>query len=230
MNFISKDFSWTDWFQRRGLQVLDYQIDILENKLPNSLAENKKPTVLAACPSAGKTLISIAFLEAYLKANPGHRVLVLTHGTTVLRSQYHGVLKENKPDFSFTDVTSGKEIKTTDAQVVITLPQTLHRVRNLPHFDLLVVDEAHQFYFAPMVKSIIKRARPLHQLLLTGTPSPFIYRNYPIIPITVSSLLEYEMVEDLFVELASSTYNFKNEDYNQHFDLKDEVEFRVADT
>ncbi len=218
------------WFESRGLRTLDYQLDILENKLPQSLVENDKPTVLAACPSAGKTLMSIAFLEGYLKANPKYRVLVLTHGTTVLRSQYHEELRNSKPDFSFCNVEIGKDIKVTDAQVVVTLPQTLHRVRNLPKFELLVVDEAHQFYFADMVKSIIKRVEPKKQILLTGTPSPYIYRDYPIIPVTVNTLLKYSMIEDLLVELASSTYDFKNKDYTEFFELKDKVEFRENDT
>ena len=222
---------YKNWFESRGLRTLDYQLDILENKLPQSLAENQKPTVLAACPSAGKTLMSIAFLDGYLKDNPGHRVLVLTHGTTVLRDQYHQVLEESQPGFTFEEVTAGQDVRKSTAQVVVCLPHAFDGKRKCPHFDLLIVDEAHQLYFAEKrVKSVIKRVRPRKQLLLTGTPSSFIWRKYPIIPVAVNKLLEEDMVEDLLVELASSTYNFTNEDYNANNDLKEDAQILAADT
>ena len=222
---------YKNWFESRGLRTLDYQLDILENKLPQSLAENQKPTVLAACPSAGKTLMSIAFLDSYLQDNPDHRVLVLTHGTTILRSQYLQVLKESKPGFTFEEVTSGQDVRKTTAQVVVCLPHAFDNKRKCPHFNLLIVDEAHQLYFAEKrVKSVIKRVRPQKQILLTGTPSPFIRRKYPVIPVTVNHLLEVGMVEDVLVELASSTYNFTEEDYNEFYELKERTHIQEVDT
>ncbi|KKK59023.1 hypothetical protein LCGC14_3038540, partial [marine sediment metagenome] len=222
---------YKNWFESRGLRTLDYQLDILENKLPQSLAENQKPTVLAACPSAGKTLMSIAFLESYLEDNPEHRVLVLTHGTTVLRDQYHRVLEESQPGFTFEEVIAGQDVRKSPAQVVVCLPHAFDGKRKCPRFDLLIVDEAHQLYFAEKrVKSVIRRVRPDKQILLTGTPSPFIRRNYPVIPVTVNKLLEEKMVEDLLVEVASSTYNFTNEDYNENYELKDEAQIRAVNT
>ena len=220
------------WFESRGLRTLDYQLDILENKLPQSLAENQKPTVLAACPSAGKTLMSIAFIEAYLKDNPKHRVLVLTHGTTILRSQYYDVLIKTGPGFSFSNIEVGKDIKIADGQVIVTLPQTIRGVGGLSKFDLVIIDEAHHFYFAKdgMVQSIIEQVRPQHQLLLTGTPSPFILRGYPTISVAANRLLDYGMIEDPLIEIASSTYDLRNRDYNASYDLKGSVEFREADT
>lgn len=82
----------TNWFTSRGLKVLAYQTTTIA-KVKDSL--DKEPiTVLAACPSAGKTVISIYSIEEYLHDNPNHKVLVLAHGTTVLRTQYHDVLEE----------------------------------------------------------------------------------------------------------------------------------------
>ncbi|KKL75136.1 hypothetical protein LCGC14_2057910, partial [marine sediment metagenome] len=98
-------------------------------------------------------------------------------------------------------------------------------------FNLLIVDEAHQLYFAEKrVKSVIKRVRPQKQILLTGTPSPFIRRKYPVIPVTVNHLLEVGMVEDVLVELASSTYNFTEEDYNEFYELKERTHIQEVDT
>jgi len=40
-------------------------------------------------------------------------------------------------------------------------------------FDVLIVDEAHHYYFAEMIQSIIRHFNFKKQLLLTGTPAPF---------------------------------------------------------
>ena len=39
---------------------------------------------------------------------------------------------------------------------------------------LLIVDEAHHYYHSDMIQKIIKHYKPEYQLLLTGTPSPFV--------------------------------------------------------
>ena len=217
------------WFSSRGLRMLEYQKDIIENKIPNSFSTNTLPTVLAACPSAGKTIMSIAFIDKFIKENPASRVLVLTHGTTVLRSQYAEEVGKLKPEFTWSNIEGKKDLENNTSQVFIALPQTLKRAI-LPQFDLIVIDEAHHFYFADMVQRIIKKAKHKYQLLLTGTPSPFIRKSYPIIPVTVNQLLDYDMVEDIIVELASSTYNFNQKDYNNLFELKDDVTINETET
>ena len=50
---------FTNWFKDRGLKPFNYQKEILLTKIPESLNNNTQPTVLAACPAAGKTVISI---------------------------------------------------------------------------------------------------------------------------------------------------------------------------
>ena len=88
-----------NWFEGRGLRVLNYQEDAITKVLES--INLREITVLAAAPSAGKTLMTIYVIEEYLKQNPNHKVLVLAHGTTILRTQFHDVLEEIKPDFSF---------------------------------------------------------------------------------------------------------------------------------
>jgi len=138
--------------QRNGKRILEFQDKII-TETQESLVNNKR-TVLAAAPSAGKTLMSIYLIEDYLRKNPKHKVLVLAHGTTVLRTQYYKTVSDDlKPDFTHNKVETFSEYN-EKSQVNICLPQTLDG-NDLPCIDLLVVDEAHQFYFGKkMVKFI----------------------------------------------------------------------------
>lgn len=227
-NEVTKNFN--KWFSTRALKILNYQRDILLNKIPNSLETNKLPTVLAACPAAGKTIMAIYIIEWYLIQNPGSRVLILTHGTTVLRTQFIQELEIINPAYNYSLVAKGKKLHTIQSPVIIALPQTLNCVDKLAKFDLVVVDEAHQFYFADMVQKILNKVKPKHQLLLTGTPSEFIAKKFPIIPISLSQLMDYGMVEDLKIEIASSAYDFRNKDYNEYHELKPGTKIKASHT
>lgn len=218
------------WFKSRGLRILNYQTDVI-NKVKDSL--NKQAvTVLAACPSAGKTITAIYIIEDYLKQNPSHKVLILAHGTTVLRTQFHSNIEDVystiKSDFDYKLVENYSEYD-NNASINVCLPQTLNG-KLLNKIDLLVVDEAHQFYFASMVKDIIKKVKPMKQLLLTGTPSIFIRNKYPIIPVTLNTIFDEGMVSDLFVEIATSSYNFGWGDFNKYNELKSEINFKEIET
>jgi superfamily II DNA or RNA helicase len=215
------------WFEERNLKQLNYQREALE-KVESSLRE-KEITVLASCPSSGKTMMSIYTIDKYLESNPGHKVLVLAHGTTVLRKQFYDDIIELKPNFTSNLVISYNDYD-EDSSVNICLPQTLNN-KDINEFDLLVVDEAHQFYFADMVKSIIKKGKPTKQLLLTGTPSPFVRRGFDIIPISLNDIMEEGMVSDLYVQIASSSYSFDLvNDYNQNDELKSKVYIKQSET
>jgi superfamily II DNA or RNA helicase len=87
-----------NWFESRNLKVLAYQTETI-NKVKDSLS-SQEITVLAACPSAGKTIMAIHCIEDFLQKNPDSKVIVLAHGTTILRTQFHDVLEEIKPDFT----------------------------------------------------------------------------------------------------------------------------------
>ncbi len=196
------------WYRRRGKEVRPY----LTGAILRALQSRKKRVVLAACPGAGKTWMSICIADYNIKANPTMRILVLTHGTSTLRSQYAEDLLEANPDFTFQNLEAGG--KMSDAQVVITLPQTIINLKTLPHFDLLIVDEAHQFYFASMVKRIEKRINPSHVLLLTGSPYKFVNNeDYDIIPVTLGSLLRGGYVQDVIIELTKTDYNYNERNY-----------------
>ena len=131
-----------NWFIERGLRVLDYQQKAIAN-VQDSIGK-QEVTILAACPSAGKTIMTINVIENYLLNNPTYKVLVLTHGTTILRTQFHDVLEIVKPDFTYNLVEKFTEYD-NNKQVNVCLPQTL-KGRKLSTIDLIIVDEAHQFY------------------------------------------------------------------------------------
>jgi superfamily II DNA or RNA helicase len=220
----------TDWFTKRGLRVLNYQTEVLI-KVKQSL-QSQEVTVLAACPSAGKTIMVINTIEDYLAQNPSHKILVLAHGTTILRTQFHDNLmllySEIKSDFNYNLVENFNQYDST-ANINVCLPQTLNG-KALDSIDLLVVDEAHQFYFAQMVRDIINVTQPDKQLLITGTPSPFIRRGYPILPVTLNTIFDEGMISDVYIEIATSSYNFGIGDYNQQDELKKSIQFRDLET
>jgi len=217
-----------NWFESRGLKVLKYQDDAI-TKVQESLKQ-REITVLAACPSAGKTLMTIYMIEEYLNENPTHKVMVLAHGTTILRTQFHDVLVENKPKFSYNLVEKFSQYDAF-ADVNVCLPQTLAG-NELNKIDLLIVDEAHQFYFAEkMMKEIIGKIKPKKQLLLTGTPSPFIRKGFKIIPVTLNTIFDEGMISDLFVEIATSSYSFNPmTDFNSQDELKTEIYIKDSET
>jgi superfamily II DNA or RNA helicase len=143
-----------------------YQTQAAEIVLKNLLSGKYIASVLAACPGAGKTTISQIVLNRYVAMSSGSKVVVLTEGQNTLKNQYIEELKNShiKINFSFGDFTS-------DAQVRVGLPQSIGQLKG--GIDLLVIDEAHNFYFAEMVQEIIKKYNPKHIMLMTGSPTKF---------------------------------------------------------
>lgn len=91
-NFVLTNESLENWFKTTNYQIFEYQIEGII-KINNSLNGLLIP-VLAACPSAGKTLMSIVYTYFYIKNNPKAKVLVFTHGIKQLREQYFNVLED----------------------------------------------------------------------------------------------------------------------------------------
>lgn len=224
-----------NWFNSRNLRILNYQNIAIDNTIESLFIYNK--TVLAACPSAGKTTITIYIIEQYLKLFPTNKVIILTHGTTILRSQFHDELLSLKPDFTFDLVETYSDYANSNADVIVSLPHTLNN-KNIKPTDLIIIDEAHHFYFAKMVQDIISKSNSKKQLLLTGTPSKFIYENlklekneYNIIPVSIETIFDEGMATNAIVEVASSIYDFDLiNDFNSLNTLKKDVVFNDIDT
>ena len=148
-----------------------YQPKAAEIVLKNLLSGKYIASVLAACPGAGKTTISQMVLNKYIAMSSTAKVVVLTEGQGVLKSQYLDELQGAHIPINFT--FGGFE---SDAQVRVGLPQSIGRLA-WEQIDLLVVDEAHNFYFADTVQAIIKKLNPKHIMLMTGSPTKFNLHN-----------------------------------------------------
>lgn len=128
-------------------------------------------SVLAACPSAGKTTISHILLNKYFAQRPSARVIVLTEGQNTLKNQYLEELKNAHTPINFT--YGGFD---SDAQVRVGLPQSINQL-DWTEVNLIIIDEAHNFFSADMVQSIIKKLNPPHIMLMTGSPTKFNLHN-----------------------------------------------------
>lgn len=127
--------------------------------------------VIGATPGAGKTTISFIFINEFVQKFPNSRILVLTHNTLVLKNQYLSDLSNShvQLNFTFGDFQ-------TDAQVRVGIPASI-KTLDWGRIDLLIVDEAHEFWAEKMVNSIYKELNPSYVVLLTGSPSAFTMHN-----------------------------------------------------
>lgn len=200
------------------MKLYTYQKKALE-KLREQFKTHDK-VVLAICPGGGKTFTSLQFAKEFKG-----KTLVLAHGTSQLRTQWNENLDQLGTE-QFGNLT-------------IDLPQSLYR-KELDPVDLLIVDEAHEFYLANksykgkktaagMVQQIEKKVKPKKTLLLTGTPSKFIKRGYPVVLVSAQEILDsgYESVlSNVYFGLATTHETIRKENFNKKGDVKTNFEFK----
>lgn len=213
-----------DWYKvHRGYKIRNYADRILNHELPQAFT-GSNVAVLAAAPNSGKTIMAISWMEKYLHDNPSHRVLVLAHNQRQLRDQFHEEIIESSVDFTFEKVESADRFLASQKQVVVTIPRTIigGLNQNNLHFDLLVVDEAHHYYHAEdgMLTKIINRYNFDKQLLLTGTPAPFIAEKKKIIPVSLDELVDGGHCSDPIVIIAKTPSKITAKNFNSHQELK----------
>jgi superfamily II DNA or RNA helicase len=192
-----------------------------QEKASNYILQSEK-CVLALCPGGGKTEISINVIDEYLKLFPENKVLVLTHSTNVLLNNYLDRLNSVDVPFSYSD-----DLK-TNSSVHVCIPANEHKIKG--EYDFLIVDEAHENYLADRVQKIISKTKPTKQLLLTATPSKFIYEgNYDIFAIALDELDDNYFAK-LNIELVASNYTWTEKDYNQYEEVKNSFKYTLEDT
>lgn len=178
-----------------------------------------KKVVLAACPGAGKTNMAIEVIRKVLEQDRDAKILVLTHGQTLLRQQwvnrFHQVSKIRVSEIVSTVVVP-------ESSVFVAIPHSYKTIfRSVDRFDYIVIDEAHHYYFAPMIRRIIAHYKISHQLLLTGTPA--IYVNNPefkMVGISIGELLDYGVIVDPHIELVESKMDLSLKDYSHTGEAK----------
>ena len=186
-----------------------YQVQALENIETYFQKYNK--VVLASAPSSGKTLMALTFASKH----PG-KILVLTHGQNVILDMWKNAIVEMEVP------------QETKNRITLGLPQTISR-REQDQYDYIIVDEAHEFYFAAMVQGIIKRQKKARFLLLTGTPSKFVKFNgtatgknkIPIVDIPGIELVKEGWMSDLYMSVVRSHADITDKDRNADNDLKE---------
>lgn len=217
-----------------------YQVDLLKDVMKHI---HTKPVVLAAAPGAGKTEMAMATIIALLKQNPNLKVLILTHGTTTLRNNFFDRLEESLEESlkgKYETIVNANQM--TGKPITIAIPQAFKK--SVPKCDLLIVDEAHEFYFSKEYgERIRKLSKPKMQLLLTGTHFKFTRENklaeqenkkhpYHITSITMNEILEQrpEQMASLRILVCQSCYDFTEKDYNDNQDLFQKHKFKTEDT
>ncbi len=179
-----------------------------------------REVVLAACPSAGKTTMSMNLAAEDMAT--GGLVVVLAHGTNVLKNQWTAKCDE-------WGIPHGE-----GTNLIIVIPQMsrkkLLKLINGRKVSFLIIDEAHEFYHAKMVQDILKALNPERVLLLTGTPSRFVLDNQlkkadrPIIILSGVEAYQYGQLQNTYMALVKSSYSFASEDTQEEYDDDSEEE------
>lgn len=193
----------------------------LFNETIKSLS-SEVPTVLSAAPSSGKTFMASEVVNKYFK--DGMRSLVLAHGTTVLKTQFYNSFLNYFPELS-NEVCAVPSKQAKKHSVLIGIPQGIKgSVKDLGKIDLLVVDEAHEFFFADTVQKIVRALKPKAILCLTGTPSKFVYENkkcansYNIVVLPLSEVPE-ENIADTKICVRPINSKISYSDFNDENDV-----------
>jgi superfamily II DNA or RNA helicase len=201
---------------KTNIILRDYQIESF-----NFLKSDFEKLVLAMCPSSGKTETVIYYIDELFKQNKNLKVLILPHSTNVLLNNFYDRLEQRNVGFTYSTDTS------TDCNVHIVLPQSKKKIKD--EYDLIIVDEAHENYFADTVQKIISKTKPKKQILLTGTPYQFIGRDDFKIHFLALNELDKNTIPKLRVDIIESNYQW-NGNYNSLGEVKKQFDFNDADT
>src|SRR5690242_15041113 len=173
------------------IQLREYQVEF-NNQLNEAIPVHKN-IVLALPPSFGKTEMVINLIQN----NPNKRFLILTHGFNLLKEQW-GLRLEK---YGVPASTSSKD----DVQVFYGLPHNKKEWQKLQNIDFVVIDEAHHFTNASMVKSIVQSLNPKNILYLTATPSVFVGKpEHHVILYPGIELIKQGYYPNLYVGIAST--------------------------
>lgn len=151
-----------------GLELRDYQQRIIDKTIEYFQDNPEKKPCVVAPTGAGKSVI-VAFLAKRI----GGKTLLLTHQKELLEQDADAIRKTGL-SVSFYSASIGEKDFTGD--VTCAGIASLHRLKNLPSFDLVMIDEAHlinngQKGMYRITLDRIKQINPATKILgLTATP------------------------------------------------------------
>ena len=206
---------------RNKTYLRDYQQDVADEVIDSY--GSGKHFVLGACPNSGKTRTTIDIIISLVESGKAKRVLVLTHGTNVIKHNFMGDCEEFLLKESYSDDP------TDNSAIHVALPQNHNKIGN--NYDVVVVDEAHQFYHAETVQGILERNNPSLVLLLTGTPSKFIAEGDKYnMRIIAMNEISSEYFHNVSFKLIKSDYNFGLENYTHDFEINSDTKILMDNT
>jgi superfamily II DNA or RNA helicase len=201
---------------KNDIILRDYQQEAV-----SFLNDNEGKLILAMCPSSGKTETIIYYLNEQYNLNPNLKVLILPHSTNVLLDNFYERLETRNVDFSYSSEIND------DVNVHVILPQNHNKI--VGHYDLIIIDEAHENYLAKTIQGIIKKTNPQKEILLTGTPSKFIGNNdFKLHFVALSDLCEL-YTPKLRIDIIESDYDW-NGNYSKTKELKNSYKFTKEST
>ena len=177
--------------------------------------------VLAMCPSSGKTETIIHYIDDLYKQNKNVKVLILPHSTNVLLDNFYQRLESRNVHFTYSTDTS------INCNVHVILPQSHSKIKD--KYDIVIVDEAHENYFAKTVQNILKRTSPTKQILLTGTPYQFVDKKEFKIHFLALNDLDSSLLPKLRFDIIESDYEW-NGNYNALGEIKSSFIFKKENT
>ena len=197
----------------------DYQMNAVTTICDSHARRSNSRIVLAAATGSGKTEMAIMIIDNFIRRRLG-RVLVITHHTNIIKSNFIDRLNDINVSFTYSDVN-------TNADCFIAIrSNSLNRI-DVDDFDLLVVDEAHQNYFAKTIQSITNYVS--HQVLLTATPSKFVRAG----GFNILAVARLDIPNNYFASLSFRVVNAETsittDSYNDDNVVKSTVKFHRSE-
>jgi superfamily II DNA or RNA helicase len=124
------------------------------------------------------------------------------------------------------DFTYSSDIN-DNVNVHVILPQNHNKIT--VEYDLIIVDEAHENYFAKTVQNIINKTKVKKEILLTGTPHQFIDKKEFKMYFVSLSDLDSSIIPKLRVDIIESDYDW-NDSYNESREVKTDFKFKDSST
>jgi len=194
----------------------DYQLESIK-----FLETEHDKLVLAMCPSSGKTETIIHYIDNLYKQDKNIKVLILPHSTNVLLDNFYQRLESRNVSYTYSTDTN------INSNVHVILPQSHSKIKD--KYDIVIVDEAHENYFAKTVQNILERTSPTKQILLTGTPYQFVDKKEFKIHFLALNDLDSSLIPKLQFDIIESDYEW-NGNYNDLGEIKNSFVFKKDNT
>ena len=229
----------------KGTKDYKYQSDIIIGEFTQKIYNNEplgNPLLLACVPAAGKTFMASMIAYFYVKNNQNKRVVILTEGKVFLREQFgedsikylitSKLLNENDIEI----IENEEQFINTKAKILILIPQTISKLIKDKNFnfkdyniDLVISDEAHNWRETKndngLVQQLLKRIKPINEILLTGSPSSFNGRNFPAYYVPDEDLPN-EMKAPMSIQLCKTICNIRCTDYTVGDNLNPDYDWK----